>query len=45
MVHSSDCQVCKREVTDKCKSLECESCDDWYQAGYVGIPNGVYKIR
>ncbi len=43
MVHSCDCQVCKREVTDNCKALECESCDDWYHAGCVGIPNVVYK--
>ncbi len=43
MVHSSDCQACKREVTDKCKGLECESCDDWYHAGCVGITNTVYK--
>ncbi len=43
MVHSSDCQVCKKEVTDNCKGLECESCDDWYHAGCVGIPNAVYK--
>ncbi len=43
MVHSSDCQVCKREVTDKYKGLECESCDDWYHEGCVGITNAVYK--
>ncbi len=43
MVHSSDCRVCKREVTDKCKGLEGELCDDWYHAGCVGISNAVYK--
>ncbi len=43
MVQSSECQVCKREVTDKGKGLECELCDDWYHAGCVGIPNAVYN--
>ncbi len=30
-------------MTDNCKALECESCDDWYHAGCVGIRNAVYK--
>ncbi len=30
-------------VTNKCKGLEYESCDDWYHTGCVGITNAIYK--
>ncbi len=30
-------------MSDNCKALECESCDDWYHAVCVGIPNAMYK--
>ncbi len=43
MVHSCDCQICKKEVTDNCQALECDKCDDWYHAGCVGFPNATYK--
>ncbi len=43
MVHSSDCQICKKEVTKKCQALECNKCNDWYHAVCVGFPKATYK--
>lgn len=43
MFHS-DCKVCKREVTSKCKGVACAVCDDWVHLRCTNINTAGYKF-
>ena len=43
MSYSSDCRVCFREVSKRCKGLACGRCQDWYHIGCISIPSSCYK--
>ena len=44
MVFSNDCEMCKAEVTSRCRGVACGNCGDWFHANCVGIDAGGYDV-
>ena len=42
-MYSSDCNICKKEVTEKCNSIACDVCDSWYHSKCVNLSDSLLK--